>query len=64
MVEKQLSEEDIILDDIVTGPYKYGFKTEIETESFPKGLDLNIIQKIIEKKRRTGIFTKISYSCI
>ena len=25
MVEKQLSEEDIILDDIVTGPYKYGF---------------------------------------
>ena len=41
MVEKQLSEEDIILDDIVTGPYKYGFKTEIETESFPKGLDLN-----------------------
>ena len=50
MVEKQLSEEDIILDDIVTGPYKYGFKTEIETESFPKGLDLNIIQKIIEKK--------------
>jgi Fe-S cluster assembly protein SufB len=64
MVEKQLSEEDIILDDIVTGPYKYGFKTEIETESFPKGLDLNIIQKIIDKKRRTGIFTKISYSCI
>ena len=50
MVEKQLSEEDIILDDIVTGPYKYGFKTEIETESFPKGLGLNIIQKIIEKK--------------
>ena len=33
MVEKQLSEEDIILDDIVTGPYKYGFKTEIETET-------------------------------
>jgi len=64
MVEKQLSEEDIILDDIVTGPYKYGFKTEIETESFPKGLDLNIIQKLIDKKRRTGIFTKISYSCI
>ena len=63
MVEKQLSEEDIILDDIVTGPYKYGFKTEIETESFPKGLDLNIIQKIIEKKTNR-IFTKISYSCI
>ena len=58
MVEKQLSEEDIILDDIVTGPYKYGFKTEIETESFPKGLDLNIIQKDNRKKRRTGIFTK------
>ena len=56
MVEKQLSEEDIILDDIVTGPYKYGFKTEIETESFPKGLDLNIIQKIIEKKTNRNFY--------
>ena len=58
MVEKQLSEEDIILDDIVTGPYKYGFKTEIETESFPKGLDLNIIQKIIEKKEEPEFLQK------
>ena len=54
MVEKQLSEEDIILDDIVTGPYKYGFKTDIETEEFEKGLNKDIINKINRKSTVSG----------
>ena len=37
MSEKQLN-EDAILDDIVTTPYKYGFTTDIATEEFEKGL--------------------------
>ena len=34
MAEKQISESDVILEEIVTSPYKYGFKTNIETEEF------------------------------
>ena len=37
MSEKQVYESDIILEEIVTTPYKYGFTTNIETEDFPKG---------------------------
>ena len=60
MVEKQLSEEDII-GHIVTGPYKYGFKKKLKPK-VSKGLDLNIIQKIIEKDEPE--FLQKSYSCI
>jgi len=31
-------------------PYKYGFTTEIETETFAKGLDEDVIRKISQKK--------------
>jgi Fe-S cluster assembly protein SufB len=51
MAEKQTSNiEEAVLDDIVTTPYKYGFKTNIETEQFPKGINLNIIKEISKKK--------------
>ena len=32
MAEKQSNTNEILLDDFVTVPYKYGFKTDIETE--------------------------------
>ena len=50
MAEKQLNESDVILDDIVTTPYKYGFTTDIEIEDFEKGLSLEIVKKISKKK--------------
>lgn len=50
MVEKKITESETILDDFVQNPYKYGFKTNIETESFPKGLNQEIILSICEKK--------------
>ncbi len=50
MVEKQVPNSDAILNDIVTTPYKYGFKTEIETEDFPKGLNQEIVNQIANKK--------------
>ena len=47
MAEKQLREsEDAVLDDIVATPYKYGFTTDIETEEFEKGLDIEVVRKI------------------
>lgn len=50
MAEKKINESETILEDFVHNPYKYGFKTNIETESFPKGLSLKIISDICEKK--------------
>ena len=51
MAEKQTSNiEEAVLDDIVTTPYKYGFKTDIGTEQSPKGINLNIINQISKKK--------------
>ena len=34
------------LDEIINQPYKYGFSTNIDSESFPKGLNDNIIHTI------------------
>ena len=51
MVEKKITESDeSIVEEFVQSPYKYGFKTDIETESFPKGLNLEIINNISKKK--------------
>ena len=49
MPENQLNEE-AILDDIVTSPYKYGFTTDIATEDFEKGLNSKIVKQISSKK--------------
>jgi len=58
MAEKQLKEEDAILDDIVTTPYKYGFTTDIETEEFEKGLDIEVVRKISRIKEEPDFLLK------
>jgi len=51
MAEKKIIESETeVVESFVQNPYKYGFKTNIETESFPKGLDLKIINDISRKK--------------
>ena len=50
MIEKKNPNSESVLKDIVESPYKYGFKTEIETEQFPKGVNNKIISKISDKK--------------
>tara|TARA_B110000503_G_scaffold141432_1_gene235003 strand:+ start:20380 stop:21840 length:1461 start_codon:yes stop_codon:yes gene_type:complete len=50
MVEKKIYESELVIDEIVSSPYKYGFTTDIETEAFPKGIDLGIVQLISKKK--------------
>lgn len=49
MAEKQSNESEVILDAIVTTPYKYGFKTDIDIEEFEKGLSLDTVKKLVEK---------------
>ena len=44
------NESDTSLDTFISTSYKYGFKTDIETEDFPKGLNLKIVEQISKKK--------------
>ncbi len=46
-----MSEEDNILDKITQSDYKYGFVSDIETETAPKGLNEDIIRFISSKKK-------------
>jgi len=41
---------DSNLKDLVDQPYKYGFRTDIETENFPKGINIDIVRLISTKK--------------
>lgn len=43
-------EQDKILEEVTGSEYKYGFVTNVETETIPKGLNEGIIRMISEKK--------------
>ncbi len=45
-----MNNENLILNNLINQPYKYGFNTKIENESLPFGLDKDIINKISLKK--------------
>jgi len=51
MKEEKTSQSEAILNEIISSEYKYGFRTFIETENFPKGLDLETVFTISEKKK-------------
>ena len=58
MSENRTSNSEAILDEIVATPYKYGFTTDIETEEFEKGLNLDIVKKIGLKKNEPAFLIK------
>ena len=43
-------DQDKILNDVTHGEYKYGFVTDIETETIPKGLNEDVVKLISQKK--------------
>jgi len=43
--------QDHILNEVTGGDYKYGFVTDIETETIPKGLNEDVIRLISAKKQ-------------
>jgi Fe-S cluster assembly protein SufB len=45
-----MAEQDKILNEITSGEYKYGFTTNVETETIRRGLDEDIIRTISQKK--------------
>ncbi len=44
------NDQDKILDEFTSQDYKYGFVTDIETETIPKGLNEDVVRTISEKK--------------
>ena len=49
-MQKNERETDPILDEVTSSEYKYGFTTDIETETFRRGLDEDIVRLISAKK--------------
>ena len=45
-----MNQEDLLLEEITTSDYKYGFVTDIESDRAPKGLNEDIIRFISAKK--------------
>ena len=58
MSEITTYDSDEILNEIVATPYKYGFKTDIETEEFPKGINYEIVKEISNKKNEPEFLRK------
>lgn len=50
MEEAQISDEKRDIQKILDRPYKYGFKTIIESDTFPKGLNEDVVRAISAKK--------------
>ena len=48
--EEMSEEKKNILDEVTQSEYKYGFVTDIETETAPMGLDENTVRFISAKK--------------
>jgi Fe-S cluster assembly protein SufB len=44
------NDQEKILDDVTSGDYKYGFVTDIETDTIPKGLSEDVVRLISNKK--------------
>ncbi|MFZ5939160.1 MAG: Fe-S cluster assembly protein SufB [Bacteroidota bacterium] len=44
------NDQDKILHEVTGGDYKYGFVTEVETETIPRGLNESVVRLISEKK--------------
>jgi Fe-S cluster assembly protein SufB len=44
------NDQDKILNEVTTNDYKYGFTTDIETETIPKGLSEDVVRLISKKK--------------
>ncbi len=55
---EDLSEDMKVLDDLTTSEYKWGFITDIETETVPKGLSEDVIRLISAKKHEPEWMTE------
>ncbi|MCU0305265.1 MAG: Fe-S cluster assembly protein SufB [Thermoanaerobaculales bacterium] len=52
-----MSEQTRIIEDFATREYEHGFVTEVEQETFPPGLDEDVVRAISAKKDEPGWMT-------
>ena len=50
MSEKKKQSEDELLEKVTSTEYKYGFTTDIESDTIPKGLSEGVVRIISAKK--------------
>ena len=50
MSEKKQLSEDALLKEVTTSEYKYGFTTDIKSDTIPKGLNEDVVRTISAKK--------------
>jgi Fe-S cluster assembly protein SufB len=55
---EELSEDMKVLDDLTSSEYKWGFITDIETETAPKGLSEDVVRLISSKKHEPEWMTE------
>ena len=48
-------EKDNILSEVTSGEYKYGFHSDIETDTIPKGLSEDVVRIISAKKNELAL---------
>ncbi len=53
-----MDEQERILDDLTGQEYKYGFVTDIETDTIPRGLSEEIVRLISSKKEEPAWMTE------
>lgn len=56
--QEELSEDMKVLDELTSTEYKWGFVTEIESETAPKGLNEDVIRLISKKKNEPEWMTE------
>ena len=50
MSEQKKQSEDKLLEKVTSTEYKYGFTTDIESDTIPKGLSEDVVRIISAKK--------------
>ncbi|HOI28184.1 MAG TPA: Fe-S cluster assembly protein SufB [Melioribacteraceae bacterium] len=55
---EELSEDMKVLDELTSSEYKWGFVTDIETETAPKGLNEDVVRLISHKKNEPEWMTE------
>ena len=48
------------IEELANREYKYGFVTEVETETIPRGLNEDVIQLISGQERGTGVVARVA----
>lgn len=55
-----MERKDDILDEVTSGEYKYGFVTDIDTETFPKGLSEEVVPADLADQGRARVDDRLS----